>query len=356
MRNSISREQLIKWMEQEGEHVDAKEFCKKYKIGIAKVYEQFESFTELKNLTGKKNKAKKKDISDEEMLNRIRAFYKENNRIPFYAEIKGAQILAERFGNFTTAIEKALNINIKIEPVTEKECIEHYNQLKAQLNRVPTKEEFLNSRIILGDLHKIFGGWRMFKRKMKDEHPGSIPKISDKDVIEEYLKISKLVEKPYGATKEDFNKYSKYSTAVLKRFGGMNDLRTMCNLETVGRKSKNYTIEELIENLTIAYKEKGRRLTITEIKKDKNLPSPITIFSFFKTTNLADVWKKIERNVDAKKYVIRPAKINGVWRNVKCYEDYIFFKNEKYFLEDSEIVVKNEKDKIYIDNKVYKKN
>lgn len=362
-KSEITREQLIEWMaNEENEYINMKDFCKKYKIGALRIYENFESFSELKKIVGKKSKVRvyEKKVSDEELLERIKNFYKEKNRIPFYTEIKGAQTMTERFGTFKIAIEKALNIKLE-EPVTDKECIDRYNSLKKELKKVPSKEEFFkDSRIILPDLKRLFGGWLLFKRKLKDEFSTSriSKKISDEEVIEEYLRVSKLVDKSYGATKEDFNTHSKYSTAILKRFGGMNDLRVLCNLEIVGRKSKIYKTEDIEESLIIAYNEKGRRLTVEEVEANKTLPSTPTLFSHYKTTNLAEIWKIIEsKNVKSNNYTVQLARINGEGRNVRYYENYVIFKNERYDFEKilSDKEKKNEENKIYIENRVYKK-
>lgn len=363
MSKELEREQLIKLLsEEDDEYITLVEFCKKNKIGAARIYDNFNSFSELKKIVGKKSKVRvyEKKLSDEELLDRIRDLYKEKNRIPFYTEVKGAQTIAERFGTFNIAIEKALNIKLE-EPVTDKECVDRYNSLKRELKKVPSKEEFFkDSRIILPDLKRLFGGWLLFKRKLKDEFSTSrvSKKISDKEVIKEYLRVSKLVGKPYGATKDDFNKHSKYSTTILKRFGGMNDLRILCNLEIVGRKSKIYKIEDIEESLILAYNEKGRRLTVEEVEADKLLPSSSTLFAHYKTTNLAEIWKIIEsKNVKSNEYTVRLARINGEGRNVRYYENYVIFKNERYDFEKilSDKEKKNEKDKIYIKDKMYKK-
>lgn len=60
----------------------------------------------------------------------------------------------------------------------------------------------------------------------------------------------------------------------------------------------------------------------------------------------------------SKDFTIQSAKLNNKNIKVKCYEDYIVYKNEKYLLEGSGIDEedRDEKDKIYIEHEVYKKN
>ena len=41
------------------------------------------------------------------------------------------------------------------------------------------------------------------------------------------------------------------------------------------------------------YKKYGRKLTQTEIAKNDSLPNPSSIFYYFQTTKISDVWREV---------------------------------------------------------------
>ncbi|WP_047384796.1 MULTISPECIES: hypothetical protein [unclassified Cetobacterium] len=89
-------------------------------------------------------------------------------------------------------------------------------------------------------------------------------------------------------------KYS--STVLLRRFGNWKTVKELSGFTF--KLGSIYSKEDIVKALLIARAEKGRRLSQSEINKNKELPSLETILKFFKTTKISKVWDEIEKNLE----------------------------------------------------------
>lgn len=143
-----------------------------------------------------------------------------------------------------------------------------------------------------------FGTWNKFLKLMNETEIYDVTKVihTEEELMKMYKEYSiKLGKTEYGASTGDFKKPDfPYSPEILIiRFGSMNNLRKLVGFKTKPNLKKQYTKKELKEILYKKYKEKGRKLTQNELRKDQKVPSMNTFLRYFQTTKMSDVWKEV---------------------------------------------------------------
>ncbi len=86
-------------------------------------------------------------------------------------------------------------------------------------------------------------------------------------------------------------------------FGTIGNAKEAAGIPVKINKAKLYTKKEVEENLVDKYLEKGRRLTIKEIDKDKELPARATVLSITGKQLLEEVWEYLEKKYKLKKEI-----------------------------------------------------
>ncbi len=139
--------------------------------------------------------------------------------------------------------------------------------------------------------------WNELKKKMRIEDI-VIPFYTNKEIISEIKRIKKKVK--HSPTISEFNNNSYMSESVLKRrFGSYDNALKKAGIkklliQNVVKKTDKHP-KEYIKNALLKEKNKiGRRLTGKEIKENENLPALNTILQHFRSSSIANIWKKIE--------------------------------------------------------------
>ena len=195
-------------------------------------------------------------------------------------------------------IEKIFGIKIKKFSYSREEIIEAYREVREKHRSVTLlimKEE---KGIGAGAVRRHFGTWNEFLLFMGDEPHHVITNVthSNKELIELYKKLSyKIGKEKFGATLRDLKKYEfPYSKSVLvSRFTSINNLRRLSGFEIKNDVIPKYNKQSLKILLYKNYKKYGRRLSQAEIEKDDSLPNPSSIFYYFQTTKITEVWNEV---------------------------------------------------------------
>lgn len=151
-------------------------------------------------------------ISDEELLDKLRAFYKAHGRTPSIRTFPGGATYEKRFGSWNTALQAAgLPIN-KPGFVPDEEMIAALQNFYREYGRSPTLNEFPKA----GTIEQRFGSWNK-ALEAAGLPPNKKNKIPEQELLERLRtffhkqgRSPTYVELP-GAT------------TILTRFGGWNN-------------------------------------------------------------------------------------------------------------------------------------
>ena len=195
-------------------------------------------------------------------------------------------------------MEKLFGLKIKRCSYSAKEVEESYKQVR-QNHEIVTlllmKEE---GGICSEVIRRHFGTWNKFLIHMGEKPGHVITNVThtDEELIELYKDFSyKLGKRQYGATSRDLKDYDfPYSKSVLaSRFTSINNLRRLAGFDIKNEVIPKYSKHGLKLLLYKNYKRYGRRLSQTEIAKDEELPNPSSIFYYFQTTKITEVWNEV---------------------------------------------------------------
>ena len=152
---------------------------------------------------------------------------------------------------------------------------------------------------------KHFGSWNKFLKLMNEAEIYNISKVihTKEELVEMYIKYSRESGKSeYGASEKDLRDtdFPYSSEILLVRFGNMNNLRRLAGFKTKKSGRTIYTKAELGDILYKKYKEKGRRLTQSELRKERDMPVLNTYLRYFQTTKMSEVWEEVLGNKEKK--------------------------------------------------------
>lgn len=208
------------------------------------------------------------------------------------------ETLIKRYGSSKEFAEKFGLIYNKIQ--TKEDFKKELLLLTEQLGHIPSSIEFENhSHLNLRSFRKHIK-WNDFLKEMGivEVREKADPNNYNKDeLIEIYRNFSKTIGKLAGATVNDLNNATNIpgSDVFIYNFGSINELRNAAGFPPVLRYPKRYSKDELVEKLKLACEIKGRILTLKEIQEIEWLPSLSTIFRYFKSTSIKDIYKEIMR-------------------------------------------------------------
>ena len=210
--------------------------------------------------------------------------------LPSYKYIKKLWTIEE--------MEKIFGIKIKKYSYTAESIALQYNKVKKKHNKITFELLKKETGISAGTIRKYFKSWNMFLRYMGEEPNHIITSVThtNEELIELYRRISiKIGKEKYGATSRDLKEYDfPYSKSVLaSRFTSLNYLRKIAGFEIKREITPKYSKQGIKLMLYNKYKKYGRKLTQTEIAKNESLPNPSSIFYYFQTTKISDVWKEV---------------------------------------------------------------
>lgn len=273
------------------------------KPSIATIEDRFGSWSEaLKRAGLKPIKVRNKPYTDEEMLEALRNFYKENgNSISYVAyeqsgKIPSASVIRNRFGSWNEALRKAnlpLNQN-KSTMFTEQQMIDALRRVASCVPSVLSQKLYKTHSFSYEPsvitIRRHFGTWNKALKK------AGLPTIKNKYTKEEILKgIQRFVDY-YGKENVSFELYKRVGwipgcTTILRHFGTWENALSLLGLEL---KYSNYTKEWALEQLRRVIKQHGGKITESEYRKLGYKPSLSWIKKHFGS------WKKAKELAEIK--------------------------------------------------------
>ena len=210
--------------------------------------------------------------------------------LPSYKYIKKLWTIEE--------MEKIFGIKIKKYAYTMESIVLQYNKVKMKHDKITFELLKKETGISAGTIRKYFKSWNMFLKYMGEEPNHVITSVThtNEELIELYRKLSiKIGKERYGATSRDLKEHNfPYSKSVLaSRFTSLNHLRKIAGFEIKREITPKYSKQGIKLMLYTKYKKYGRKLTQTEIAENDSLPNPSSIFYYFQTTKISDVWREV---------------------------------------------------------------
>lgn len=262
---------------------------------------QYSSYIEELGLSLNKNK-----LSKEIIISKIEDYMKINNKYPSYKElikIIDSKSIRKYFGSLKILhdfFEK--RESIKELDFSKKELIEYLqseidnnNLLSTNYFKQKGKISFLTvlKRLECRTWEEVLN--LINRKEMLKE---KIVYIKNK-IKEDYINLSKDLNKENGASMKDISKYTSYKVKeIIFLFGGMRGLRKETGFENIYNKEKlDYN---LIKNKMLEiYKKKGKMTTkeIMAVLKKEELCSLNTVKVAFKVQNLTELYKEIEKGL-----------------------------------------------------------
>lgn len=293
------KDKILEWMKEDiknGKILTAQEFCQEHGTSRPTLYKHYKSINELRKLAGGSSKRKDpgKQLTDDELLERIRDFYRRNKRAPKHYELGSKNTITIRFGSWNKAIEIALG---EKRVFSKEEIKELYLELCDEMKKVMSSHEFYSiTRITETIIVNNFGSWNNFREELGYERIEKLTVTSNEDLKRLYIEVSFKIGRENGAYGREFTELTGFSEGTLNRFGGINSLRKECGFKVREKRSK-YSRKSIETQLIKAWKKIKRRPKSYEIEADKSLPSVSTCTRYFKTTKMSEVWEEIEKIV-----------------------------------------------------------
>ena len=195
-------------------------------------------------------------------------------------------------------LEHIFGIKLKVYSYSTKEIIQAYYKVKKIHGEVTSNLMKKETGINVDSIRNRFGSWNKFLIFLGEKPGRELKKVihTNEDIINFYKKISiKVGKEVYGASYTDLKNHGfPYSRSVLGiRFTNMNNMRRQAGFQMRDDPATKYTKEYLTSVLLTYYNKYGRRLTQTEILKNKDLPNPTAFFNYFQTTEIRKVWNEV---------------------------------------------------------------
>ena len=203
---------------------------------------------------------------------------------------------------------QTLKLKRVVYAYTDGEIIGAYRRLKKKKyknKRISSDMMQKETGIRIETIGKHFGSWNKFLKLMNEAEIYNISKVihTKEELVEMYIKYSRESGKSeYGASEKDLRDtdFPYSSEILLVRFGNMNNLRRLAGFKTKKSGRTIYTKAELGDILYKKYKEKGRRLTQSELRKERDIPVLNTYLRYFQTTKMSEVWEEVLGNKEKK--------------------------------------------------------
>lgn len=191
--------------------------------------------------------------------------------------------------------------DLKFVRRNKEEYLNKLREVTLRLGYIPSTNEFIALGYTPSILKRYFGSYANAVKELdyqeyKYKTPVSV-KEDNKQLLEKYIAFSNKIGKP--ASWLDLEKSSNiYNPGVFTiRFGGIKDLKREAGFEVIDKNNEIYNKKEIQNKLIQLYKEKGKRLSVKEIKESLELPCLATILRKYKTTKISEVWEEIESRI-----------------------------------------------------------
>lgn len=149
--------------------------------------------------------------TNEELLEHLRQFYRENGRAPCASDFTNNKTYQDRFGSWNNAIKMAGLQNSHKSQYTDKELIEYLIKFKEETDRTPKAKEFLNNSKYPSwkTYQDRFGSWNN-AIKMAGLDNNHNFQYTDDELLEFLRQFNKENGVGVAPTENDFINNSKY--------------------------------------------------------------------------------------------------------------------------------------------------
>lgn len=181
---------------------------------------------------------------------------------------------------------------------TKEELIQVIHEIAAKLNKTPSLPDLQKEGIPESQIYNLFSTYQdaldQANLDVVFSRIDGVPETKE-ELLQMYINFCEKIGKIASSKDLDESK-EIYDSHIFKiRFNGLNNLRRKANLPTTRKgKELKYSKAELQIILITLYKEKNKRLTIKELRKQDLVST--TIMRYYETTSMDSVWEEIENN------------------------------------------------------------
>ncbi|WP_253351570.1 homing endonuclease associated repeat-containing protein [Sebaldella sp. S0638] len=240
-----------------------------------------------------------KKISDDDLLNQMRAFYKKNGKISIKLfssdkSVCDSSTVIKRFGSWNAAIEKsglAMKMRAKKEEMRKIQKIEIKKMVKEFIEkngRLPLKKEYLSSnglphmsKVVLFYGHKS----NLYAELGYKEKQFSVM-LSREQIIEKIQNFYKREGREPRAREFTMSNDLPTDKDIEMYFNGKVEAKIAAGFK-LSERSKKYTRKEVIEALKTFYEREGRNPLKTDMKAINSLPPLRAVRALFGTVRVA---------------------------------------------------------------------
>ncbi|MCI7223703.1 MULTISPECIES: hypothetical protein [Fusobacterium] len=268
------------------------------------------SWEEVLKIIGRENVLKtRKFLNKEQIENTIWNLIKEKGKLPTTREIwKIAQQdkILRLYGNMDNFYSIFKEYIVKKEELkyTKEELIK-YLQNKIDSGEIKNTAFFTKKENI--DLNVVFrrlncSSWEEVLILINRTYliPSKKEDFKNKEEIKKfYIELSNSLNKPFGASLKDIQKYSKYKTPnIVSIFGGMSGLREEVGIPNIYNKIE-FNYRKIRTEFSKIYKEIGKLpyYKMEEELKKREFPSLTTVKRAFNLIKLKDIYNLLDKKI-----------------------------------------------------------
>ena len=178
----------------------------------------------------------------------------------------------KRFGSWTAALEEVGMKSETVQEVTNNELIEELQALAEELGHPPRTEHMDQKGAYSSTTYQSrFGGWQNALEKAGFD---SFKRISDEELIESVKELA--AELGRSPTTKEFNELTSHSATTCKeRFGSWSATLETAGLDPDNGRNKEYTEDELVEELQRLDDEREHTPSSNEMDDDGEYSSGV---------------------------------------------------------------------------------
>ena len=199
--------------------------------------------------------------------------------------------------NWFEMYNKAMDAN-KTRFLTKEDVIKKYEDVKQKLNKdIVGVNDLKKFNISTKSFTKFWGSYANFIEEYEQvDVQVKHFYYTEEELIKMYIDFSNYLNKEEGASDADFEKYAaEYGIPshghYRKKFTTASNLKIKAGYEPIRSNYPQFTREQIIELMYKAYKKHKRKLNRVEIKKEKALPSYVTIGRYLNETSVKKIWE-----------------------------------------------------------------
>lgn len=223
-----------------------------------------------------KSETKFSDLTDEQMLDRIREYYRVSQKIPTSTELAGSRSIRNRFGTWSAALNKALGADFEDTRVTKERIVNDIRSFYKKYGRAPRYDEYKFSK----PARNRFGTWNnAITKALGKDNLYKHNNYSRDELIKDYQRLSDELGHAASVNEIDDDKRMPAWPVYAREFGSIIKLADEAHLsaEVVERwqdnSLKSWTADQLLSGYRELEKKLSRIPTGDDINAADDLPS-----------------------------------------------------------------------------------